>query len=125
MTIAMCRQVPYGLGQHFDTLSPDDASSVLQWMWASIWIYYLALGTAKASIILQYLRVFPQRRFRLACHTLLTVVTIYTLWGFLSAVFACSPVAYFWDQSIRGHCLMRTAVWYATPFWLSDPVSKG
>lgn len=100
------------MGRHYDTLSDHDKILDLKWFWASIWIYYLALGCAKCSILLQYLRIFPHSSFRIPCYAMIGVIVAYTCWTFFSAVFACTPVEYFWDHSIQGHCLNRLAVWY-------------
>ncbi|RMY78999.1 hypothetical protein D0863_00312 [Hortaea werneckii] len=112
LTATMVKQVTYGIGDHYDDLNHADQIHVLQWMWASIWVYYLALGAAKCSIILQYLRIFPHNKFRLACYILLAVIGVYTAWTFFSSLLACIPVASFWDKSIEGHCLARLPVWF-------------
>ena len=104
--------VKYGMGQHFDTLSEATWSKALVWFWASVWIYYLSLCFTKASILLQYLRIFPQKGLRMACYALMGVVFIYTCWTVFSAIFACIPVASFWDPNIKStHCMNKLAVW--------------
>lgn len=111
LTACMCMQVKYGMGRHADSLTPYDNKYSLIWFWASVWIYYLALCFAKLSILLQYLRIFPGRQFRIACSILMGIIVGWTLWAFFSAVFACWPIRYFWDTSTKGACLNRLAVW--------------
>lgn len=111
LTAAMCMQVQYGMGRHTNTLTDVEKKYSLIWFWASVWVYYIALCFAKLSILLQYLRMFPDRKFRLSCFTLMGVIVGWTLWAFFSAVFACWPIRYFWDTSIEGTCLNRLAVW--------------
>jgi len=41
------------------------------------------------------------------------VIFVYGLWSVFSTAFMCTPVAYFWDHSIGGHCLSRLGVWFA------------
>jgi hypothetical protein len=41
------------------------------------------------------------------------VIIVYGLWSVFSTAFMCTPVAYFWDHSIGGHCLSRLGVWFA------------
>jgi hypothetical protein len=41
------------------------------------------------------------------------VIVVYGLWSVFSTAFMCTPVAYFWDHSIGGHCLSRLGVWFA------------
>ncbi|KAK3718219.1 hypothetical protein LTR37_005334 [Vermiconidia calcicola] len=94
-------------------LCPNDKTQSSIWFWASVWIYYLALCFVKLSILLQYLRVFPQDKFRTACYVLMAVIVAYSCGTVFSAVFACTPVAYFWDRSLDGSCVNQTAVWFA------------
>ncbi|KAF7185647.1 Satratoxin biosynthesis SC1 cluster protein 4 [Pseudocercospora fuligena] len=112
LTATMCMQVKYGMGRHSDTLTEHENKYSLIWFWASVWIYYLALCFAKLSIILQYLRIFPNRRFRRACFALIAIIVGWTMWAFLSALFACWPIHSFWDGS-EGTCLNRLAVWFS------------
>lgn len=100
------------MGTHADTLTMSDVYYALRWFWASVWIYYLALCFTKLSILLQYLRVFPHNGFRIACFLLMGVVIVYSICTFFSAIFECTPVAYFWDKSLEGTCLNQTAIWY-------------
>lgn len=110
LTAAMCMQVKYGMGRHADSLTEHENRYSLIWFWASVWIYYLALCFVKLSIIFQYLRIFPNRRFRRACFILISIIVGWTMWAFLSALFACWPIHSFWDGS-KGTCLNRLAVW--------------
>lgn len=111
LTVAMCQQVKYGMGRHADSLSANDNMQSLIWFWASVWIYYLALCFAKLSILIQYLRLFPEKKFRAKCYVLITIVIGWTLWAFFSALFGCTPIRHFWDASVEGTCLNRLAVW--------------
>ncbi|KAK5708471.1 hypothetical protein LTR17_020650 [Elasticomyces elasticus] len=99
-TVTLLLQVKYGMGQHQDTLSEQDQLLQLRPFWASIWVYNLAISFTKFSILLQYLRI---------------VVFVYSCWTFFSAIFACTPVEYFWkpNRPGGGKCLDRFAVWFA------------
>ena len=99
------------MGRHYSTLTNSDKLHLMQWFWASVWIYYTALCFTKVSILLQYLRVFPSTGFRKACFTLMGIVIAYSLATFLTSVFACVPVASFWDPTIKGSCVNLKAVW--------------
>lgn len=91
---------------------PDlDITLISMQFYVSIWVYNLSLSCTKISILLQYLRIFPQQWFRRCCYTMLVVVVVYSLYTFFTAIFACTPISYFWDQSVGGHCLDRFAVW--------------
>lgn len=112
VTVTMCEQVRYGMGQHWSSLSGNDKMRSMIWFWASVWIYYCGLCLVKVSILLQYLRVFPSKKFRIAAFSLMFVVVGYSLGTMFSAMFICTPIRHFWDRSIDGTCLNETAVWY-------------
>ncbi|KAK3109907.1 hypothetical protein LTR53_016352 [Teratosphaeriaceae sp. CCFEE 6253] len=113
-TVTMILQVQHGMAQHQDSLSPHAQLAQLKPFWASVWLYNLAISCTKFSILFQYLRIFPDPKFRRTCYGLIGVVVVYTGWTFFSAIFACTPVRYFWDPSIPGgHCLDRFGVWFA------------
>ena len=111
LTLTICMQVKHGMGRHLSTLTDTDKYYSQIWLWASVWVYYLALSSVKCSILIQYLRIFPRRESRIACYVMIGVVAAYTCWTFFSAIFACTPVAAFWDETISGHCLDKAAVW--------------
>jgi hypothetical protein len=111
LTSTMVMQVKYGMGRHADTLTANDGTYSLIWFWASVWIYYLALMFTKLSILFQYLRIFPEKRFRFWCFTVMAVIVGWTGWAFFSALFACWPIRHFWDMTVPGVCLNRLAVW--------------
>ncbi|KAK3713690.1 hypothetical protein LTR37_008384 [Vermiconidia calcicola] len=115
-TVTMCLQVKWGMGQHMNTLSLYESVQSQKPFYISIWVYNLSMSCTKFSILLQYLRIFPQRLFRRACYIMIGIVAIYTCWTFFSAVFACWPISYFWTKlkdPDGGHCLNRFAVWFA------------
>ncbi len=116
LTVCTCLEIRYGDGQHEWTISQAEATRSLQALYASIIIYNLALFTCKASILLQYLRIFPQRDFRIACFALMGFSIAYVNWSFWSQVFFCKPIAAYWDLEMTdGKCFDRGLVWYASP----------
>lgn len=106
--------VRWGMGRHISTLSLHESTQSQKPFYVSIWVYNLAMGCTKYSILLQYLRIFPQKTFRRSVYVMLGINTIYVLWTTLSAIFACWPISYFWTQigdPTGGRCLNRFAVW--------------
>ncbi|CZT22918.1 uncharacterized protein RCC_08625 [Ramularia collo-cygni] len=113
-TITMLFQVKYGMGRRQASLSQDESISMLKAFYVSIWTYNLSLCCTKVAILLQYLRVFsPMKTFRMCCFILLTVVVIYAIYAAGTAIFACSPIAFFWDHRLEGKCLPRFPIWFA------------
>ncbi|KAK5114635.1 hypothetical protein LTR62_002208 [Meristemomyces frigidus] len=94
-----------------------DAAQQLRYaksVYASIIIYNAALFCIKMSLLFQYIRIFPQHGFRIACFTLMAVVIVYSNWCVWSAIFFCKPIAAFWDFDIAGaKCFDKQAVWFA------------
>jgi len=113
LTVAISVQVQNGMGKHLIDLTPAEMINSQKAFWASIWIYYLALAVTKMSILFQYLRIFPTKRFRIVCLVMLAVVALYGVWGFFGSVFLCFPVRFFWDKAVPGgKCLNQFAVWF-------------
>ncbi|KAH7090690.1 hypothetical protein FB567DRAFT_298255 [Paraphoma chrysanthemicola] len=142
LTVKTSEQVMHGLGRHQSQLSKDERltflktklrNSVLymtllgridalikplterQAFWTNLWVYSAALTIIKVSILIQYLRIFPVRRFQKYCFLILGVVIAYGSWTVFGNIFLCSPIAFFWDKSAtnNGHCMDRTVVWFA------------
>lgn len=111
VTVTMCQQVAFGMGQHWNSLSGYEKMTSTKWFWASVWIYYCGLCLVKVSILLQYLRVFPTKKFRCATYALMFVVVGYSAGTMFSAMFICTPIRHFWDRSVEGTCINETAVW--------------
>ncbi|CAK4034475.1 hypothetical protein CBER1_09401 [Lecanosticta acicola] len=113
-TIAMFIQVANGMSRHAHTITPSELPVMLKAFYVSIVFYNLSLSCTKISILTQYLRIFPQKKFRIACYIVLAAVVAYSIAVFCTSVFFCHPIAYFWDTSIEGgKCLDKFAVWFA------------
>jgi len=112
--ITTYNQAKEGMGLHvWDPAIDMIAMSV--WFWCALWSYYTALGFTKLSILLQYLRIFPQENFRKACYVMIGVTVIWTLWAVLSSMIMCVPVHAFWTTTDFFHdprCLPRMETWY-------------
>ncbi|KAF2741035.1 hypothetical protein EJ04DRAFT_423379 [Polyplosphaeria fusca] len=113
LTIAISEQVRNGMGMHIFELTPKMMVDSQKAFWVSVWVYYMALTFTKVSILVQYLRIFPTPRFRVACFVMLAFVGGFGIWNFFSSIFLCSPVPFFWDKSIKdGTCLNQFVVWF-------------
>ncbi|KAH7075445.1 hypothetical protein BKA63DRAFT_297331 [Paraphoma chrysanthemicola] len=115
LTVKTSEQVMHGLGRPQSELSKDERLTFLKAFWINLWIYSIALTIIKVSILIQYLRIFPVRRFQKYCFLVLGVVIAYGSWTVFGNIFLCSPIASFWDKSINsnGHCIDRMVVWFA------------
>ena len=78
-------------------------------------IYILAGSFAKLSLLTFYLRLSPERWFRLANWVTIFIIVGYTIGIFLSLIFACNPIAKSWDPSItEGTCINSASLFIAT-----------
>ncbi|KAG2420169.1 hypothetical protein HFD88_004969 [Aspergillus terreus] len=108
----VCAEVHFGLGMHKSELTDYQFKQQLKRLWAAIPFYNASLCTTKFSILFQYLRIFPDKRFRLACYIVMAIVAAYGTWAVVSAFVNCLPVARFWDPSVGGSCMSFEAVWF-------------
>ncbi|KFY47069.1 hypothetical protein V495_02109 [Pseudogymnoascus sp. VKM F-4514 (FW-929)] len=115
LTALTAKQVRYGLGRHQASLAPEVALENLKALWQAIIVYYISLGFVKSSIIVQYLRIFVDKRMRTICWSLLVVVTLYSLTTVFLAAFTCYPFRFFWDVNAVGPhtCLDQKSLWFA------------
>ncbi|EME39351.1 hypothetical protein DOTSEDRAFT_139126 [Dothistroma septosporum NZE10] len=116
MTVEITQQVHYGLGKPSSQVADIDAENLMKSLWAAIWLYHLAIGFARLSIILQCMRVFPQadpRRTRwLVLYVMMAINTSLQIWGFFSTVFFCKPIDAYWKTIMSDEfCLGRKVVW--------------
>lgn len=118
LSIAFCittyKQTEFGMGKHIWEFPRSEYEIIAVWFWASVWLYYAALGFTKLSILLQYLRIFPQVNFRRACYVMIVIITLWSLWATVSALVSCVPINVFWtshDFLEDPRCLPRLAVW--------------
>lgn len=70
------------------------------------------MASAKASIFLQYIRLFLGNTKKAAWAGLVLVATV-CLAGLLSMCLFCTPIDKFWHLSKPGTCLSKGAVFYS------------
>ncbi|KAH8727379.1 hypothetical protein GQ44DRAFT_704205 [Phaeosphaeriaceae sp. PMI808] len=73
-------------------------------------LYGLSIMFSKLSILILFLRSFPQKPKKIIYATI-AVVVLYSLIGSFGWLFACRPLEKFWDLSItRGSCVEWTKI---------------
>ncbi|KAE8375925.1 hypothetical protein BDV26DRAFT_266899 [Aspergillus bertholletiae] len=102
-----------GMGMHGADIPPHILIKQMKAFWITIPFYNAGLLCAKASILLQYFRVFPTRRMRLINWGMLFLLGLYGSWAVLSAFLNCIPVAKFWDKTVEGYCLDDKGLWFS------------
>lgn len=125
-TATFCHE---GFGKHIWDLNDGDLSKILEncqclitfrmistkhlIVYISENLYVIDLALSKISIVVFYLRIFPDNWFRYAALVTIVMITISTTIIFLMTVFSCHPVAYFWDKNLRGKCIDINSLAYA------------
>ncbi|OQO04337.1 hypothetical protein B0A48_10948 [Cryoendolithus antarcticus] len=104
----------YDNGRAKAPLTPAQGLSYAKTVYVSIIMYNVALFCIKMSLILQYLRIFPQKGFRMACYAMMVIVFIYSSWCIWGQVFFCTPIAGFWDYQLArsAKCFPKLPVWF-------------
>jgi hypothetical protein len=81
---------------------------------ASAIIYCLCILFIKLSILLLYLRISPERKFRIAVQLVIAIVVGYNLASAFANLFSCNPISKTWDVSItEGSCINRPLFYFA------------
>ncbi|KAK6517555.1 hypothetical protein TWF281_004205 [Arthrobotrys megalospora] len=112
---AVCQvfQVQYGTGRHFAEVDLADWSTSLKYLFASIVAYNFSLTLTKTAILLQYLRIFTSKAFRIAAYIMMFLVFGYATEAILTGIFNCVPVEAFWTGDPTAKCIPREALWFA------------
>lgn len=94
---------------------PASLSAMLKLVLAQAILYHLASNLVKASLILQYIRLFSLVPHVLwSCYVLLILVFSATAWGALGNVFLCRPIRSYWDITVAGVCMNKERHFWST-----------
>ncbi|KAL4944492.1 hypothetical protein BDV06DRAFT_220227 [Aspergillus oleicola] len=96
-----------GLGKDLWFLPFDDITKFLHYYFAVEALYVISVALTKISMLLLYLRLFPNKGFRLATKLVLAFTTAWGLGSLFASIFICRPVSYFWlmwDGEHEGSC---------------------
>lgn len=76
-------------------------------------LYSAVTNLTKASIVVQYLRIFSNQKLRITCYVTLLLLTAAGLYGIFAGLFICQPVRRFWRPEVHGHCFDADVLWLA------------
>ncbi|KAK1574400.1 CFEM domain-containing protein [Colletotrichum navitas] len=97
-----------GSGRDMWTLTPNQISRVLLIIYIFNLLYFTCLTLIKASLILMYLRIFPDRSVRKILWATLALNIVLWVAYLPPAIFVCRPISYFWDgwmKESEGQCI--------------------
>ncbi|KFH48399.1 hypothetical protein ACRE_006550 [Hapsidospora chrysogenum ATCC 11550] len=106
----MMPEIRYGLG---DAVDYAVLANFLQSLYATIFAYTITHFSVKFSIIFQCKRIFTERRAQRHFLALMVYLAVYGAFCLASTIITCWPVAKYWDDSIPGGCIDRSALHYA------------
>ncbi|KAF5977125.1 heterokaryon incompatibility protein [Fusarium bulbicola] len=101
-----------GLGSHITTLSGQQISNFLRMFYFSTVVYNLALAVIKTIFLLQYYRAIPVRQYKKTYIASVVLVTCWSLSQIFLNTFMCTPIASFWDVTIKGTCILNKSSFY-------------
>ncbi|KAK4621378.1 Wortmanamides biosynthesis cluster protein C [Fulvia fulva] len=74
-------------------------------------VWATTVNITKASILIQYLRVFNGCIIRACCWTLMAALLPATCWAVFGGIFLCTPTAKLWNVTLPGHCRNAQVYW--------------
>jgi hypothetical protein len=87
-----------GLGKDIWTVPFENITAILKIYYFDEDLYLTALPLVKISILLFYLRIFPQTWFRYACFATMAACVGYGIAFLLVSVFQCQPIDLAWNH---------------------------
>jgi hypothetical protein len=76
-------------------------------------LYVVVQNSTKISILLLFLRIFPDKRFRLITKICIGWIICHATAFFVSVTLQCVPPSAIWNPNIKGKCLNPTAEVFA------------
>jgi len=74
-------------------------------------LWAATVNVTKASILMQYLRIFSGRTTRGLCYFLLALLPPAACWAVFGGTFRCHPVAKLWNPHLTGECFSAQMYW--------------
>ncbi|KAK5163811.1 uncharacterized protein LTR77_010485 [Saxophila tyrrhenica] len=113
MTVAVLEVIPLsvlsvvladlGLGKDIWTLPFENITHILKIYYFDEDLYLTSLPLVKVSMLLFYLRVFPQSWFRISAYITMACCVGYAIAFLLVSVFQCRPIHLAWEHWDREH----------------------
>jgi hypothetical protein len=106
--------VVYGYGRHWTTLPSDSRMAARKWFYGANIVYKIVLMFNKISVVCLYYRIFgvSTKSFRIVCYVMNAWIFASGMAFIIATVFQCTPIAAFWDRSIRGFKCFKNEPWW-------------
>ncbi|KAH6722105.1 hypothetical protein BKA61DRAFT_666845 [Leptodontidium sp. MPI-SDFR-AT-0119] len=102
-----------GLGQHYWTIPVVKGILILKFYYVAQMFYVFIQVSAKMSLLLLYIRVFPRTRTALLSKIGIAFLLLHGTLYFFLVIFQCTPIAFVWDRSISGKCLNLNTIGFS------------
>ncbi|PTB64965.1 putative PTH11-typeG-protein-coupled receptor [Trichoderma citrinoviride] len=109
--------VRWGFGHHAPFLTAEERYYSLLYFFIFQCFVKNTVAITKLSFLFLYLDIFPQRKFRIICWTIIIQIAAGLVALSFTTIFQCSPVKYSWDKTIPGTCINIKAFWYGQSGW--------
>jgi len=110
-TVNVCVQTKYGLGKHVLDLPPTtNFSAALELFYYGEATYYITVSLTKISILFLYLKLIPQRPYRIANWGMMAFVALTAFTCVVAGIFQCSPINKAWRPDLPGTCFNQVAL---------------
>ncbi|RYO89653.1 hypothetical protein DL766_008059 [Monosporascus sp. MC13-8B] len=111
-TINVCTQTKYGLGKHVLDLPPTtNFAASLELFYYGEATYYITVSLTKMSILFLYLKLIPQRSYRIVNWSMMAFVALTGFTCVLAGIFQCNPIHKAWHTDVPGTCFNQVALY--------------
>ncbi|KAL2282576.1 hypothetical protein FJTKL_10441 [Diaporthe vaccinii] len=86
-------------------LNLEENAILLKIIYALLQCLLASYAATRFSILALYLRIFSDKKLRIAIWAVTAFVTLQWLGFAITSVFQCQPVYHFWDRSVEGTCV--------------------
>ncbi|KAL4808400.1 CFEM domain-containing protein [Aspergillus unguis] len=103
----------YGLGRDIWTVPFDDIRQTLKLFFIEEELYCICIALVKVSMLILYLRLFPNKRLRIAVYATMVATALWGIIAFFVLLFSCKPISYYWnewDGEHKGTCLSHNNI---------------
>ncbi|KAL2843419.1 hypothetical protein BJX68DRAFT_257454 [Aspergillus pseudodeflectus] len=107
---------PLGLGKDIWFVPFDNITKILLLYFCIEVLYISSIALSKISMLLLFLRLFPDQTFRRATYFVLAVAFCWGVRTVLAIIFSCKPISHFWhmwDGEHQGKCLSHVHIVWA------------
>ncbi|BDD59064.1 hypothetical protein MAP00_004302 [Monascus purpureus] len=91
----------YGIGQHQDTVAPEDFPTMQKIVYASLCTYLFVATAVKLSLTVFIMRIFPQRYVQHIGMGIIAFLAVFTISGEFALIFQCTPIQAAYDKSME------------------------